>query len=286
MIRQRPSMLNREAVRRILKSALREDLGPGDITTESILTGEELGRAQAVAKGEMIVAGLPVFGEAFGLLDEKISIAEFCKDGDRLRPQYILAECRGRLGAILSAERVALNLLQRLSGIATLTGRFVEAAAGTGVRILDTRKTIPGLRILDKYAVRVGGGFNHRFGLADGILIKENHIAAAGGIAQAITRVRRSAHHLLKIEIETANLTEVKEALAAGADVIMLDNMSLAEMKEAVALVAGRVPLEASGNVTLANVRRIAECGVDMISVGALTHSAPAADISLLVTTG
>lgn len=278
-------MLDKQAVRRIISTALREDLGSGDITTRAIVTGEEKGQARAVAKSELVAAGLEVFAETFRLLDGGMIINIHLSDGDKAHPGEVLAVCQGPLGAILMAERVALNLLQRMSGIATLTKRYVEAVAGTGVKILDTRKTMPGLRILDKYAVRMGGGFNHRFGLADGILIKDNHLVVAGGVAAAIERVRRWSHHLLKVEVEVKNLGELKEAIAAGADVVMLDNMTLAEMREAVEFVGGRIPLEASGNVTLANVREIALTGVDFISVGALTHSAPAADISLVITT-
>jgi nicotinate-nucleotide pyrophosphorylase (carboxylating) len=196
----------------------------------------------------------------------------------------LLAEVSGRLAPILTAERVALNLLQRMCGIATATRRYADAVAGTKARILDTRKTMPGLRILDKYAVRAGGGANHRFALYDGVLIKDNHIAAAGGIGQAVRRVRERIPHTLKIEVEVRDLAGLEEALAAGADAVLLDNMGLDEMARAVQRVAGRVPLEASGNMTLERVREVAETGVDLISVGALTHSASAADISLNVT--
>jgi nicotinate-nucleotide pyrophosphorylase (carboxylating) len=194
-----------------------------------------------------------------------------------------IAEISGNLSSMLTAERVALNFLQRMSGIATLTRRYVDEVKGTKAKILDTRKTAPGLRYLDKYAVRIGGGHNHRFGLYDGVLIKDNHIAAAGGISQALARVRGRLPHTLKVEIEVKNLQELKEAMDSGADVIMLDNMSLDDMGKAVAATGGRVPLEASGNVSLANVRKIAETGVDFISVGALTHSVAAADISLMI---
>ncbi|HOD29931.1 MAG TPA: carboxylating nicotinate-nucleotide diphosphorylase [Syntrophales bacterium] len=279
-------MLSRAALDPILRQALAEDIGPGDVTTEAVLTGDERGRARAIAKSDLVVAGAEVFREVFTLLDTSLKVALSRRDGDQARPGDTLAELNGRLGSILTAERTALNFFQRLCGIATLTRRFVEEIDGTGARILDTRKTAPGLRLLDKYAVRVGGGRNHRFALFDGVLIKDNHIAAAGGIADAVAKVRSTVAHLMKIEVECKNAAEVEEALTAGADAVMLDNMDLPAMREAVALVRGRVPLEASGNVTLANVRRVAETGVDFISVGALTHSVAAADISLDIQRG
>ncbi|MDI6725936.1 MAG: carboxylating nicotinate-nucleotide diphosphorylase [Smithellaceae bacterium] len=274
-------MRHKHLLKDLLLSALAEDLGPGDVTTESIVGEKETGCAEAVAKSEMVAAGLFLFEEAFLCLDPFMDVQCHVNDGDLVQPGAVLVRLEGNLRAILSAERVALNFLQRLSGIATLTRSYVQAVAGTGVWILDTRKTTPGLRSLEKYAVTAGGGYNHRYGLQDGVLIKDNHIWAAGGIKEAVRRARRAAHHLLKIEVEVKNIAELEEALAAGAAVIMLDNMTIDQMTEAVALVAGRVPLEASGNVTLANVSAIAATGVNFISVGALTHSAPAADISL-----
>jgi nicotinate-nucleotide pyrophosphorylase (carboxylating) len=279
-------MLPKAVLDPILRQALAEDIGPGDVTTAAVLTGDERGQARAIAKSDLVVAGADVFREVFTLLDASLDVALSRRDGDRARPGDSLAELTGRLGSILTAERTALNFFQRLCGIATLTRRFVEEIDGTGARILDTRKTAPGLRLLDKYAVRVGGGRNHRFALFDGVLIKDNHIAAAGGIAAAVAKVRQTVAHLMKIEVECKNAAEVEEALAAGADAVMLDNMDLPAMREAVALVRGRVPIEASGNVTLANVRRVAETGVDFISVGALTHSVAAADISLNIQRG
>jgi len=279
-------MLPKTVLDPILRQALAEDIGPGDVTTEAILKGDERGRACAIAKSDLVVAGGEVFREVFLLVDPSLDVSLSRQDGDRARPGDGLAELNGRLGSILTAERTALNFFQRLCGIATLTRRFVEEIDGTGARILDTRKTAPGLRLLDKYAVRVGGGRNHRFALFDGVLIKDNHIAAAGGIAAAVAKVRQTVAHLVKIEVECKNAVEVGEALAAGADAVMLDNMDLPAMREAVALVRGRVPLEASGNVTLANVRSVAETGVDFISVGALTHSVAAADISLGIQQG
>jgi len=268
---------------KLIRAALAEDIGPGDVTCNAVLTGEEAGSARAVAKAGLVVAGLDVFRETFLLVDPGLTFTARAAEGQEVAPGTKLAEVAGALKSILMAERTALNLFQRMCGIATATRAFVQAVAGTKARILDTRKTAPGLRILDKYAVRAGGGTNHRYALFDGVLIKDNHIAAAGGVTPAIARARRHIAHTLKIEIEVKNLAELEEALAAGADTIMLDNMSPADMQAAVALTAGRVPLEASGNVTRENVRQIAATGVDFISVGALTHSVQAADISLLI---
>jgi nicotinate-nucleotide pyrophosphorylase (carboxylating) len=277
-------MLPRHMLARVIRMALEEDIGAGDITTGAALTGAEKGIARATAKSEMVVAGIGVFGEVFLTLDPSLGFNARRRDGDKVGEGELLAEISGRLSSILAAERVALNLFQRMSGIATTTRRYVDAIDGTRAKILDTRKTAPGLRILDKYAVRVGGGHNHRFALYDGVLIKDNHIAAAGGIGPAVMRVRERIPHTLKIEVEVRSGEELEEALDAGADVVMLDNMSLADMAGAVARVAGRIPLEASGNMTLARIKDVAETGVDLISVGALTHSVTAADISLNVT--
>lgn len=267
----------------IIRKALAEDIGPGDLTTSSILSGEERGEGCALAKSDLVLAGIDVFITAFRLLDPTATLREALVDGTAVRPGQTVAVVSGSLSALLSAERTALNFLQRMSGIATMTRQFVDAVKGTGTRILDTRKTVPGLRVLDKYAVRAGGGTNHRFALYDGVLIKENHVAAAGGIGSAVQRVRLRAPHTVRVEVEVRNLEELKEALDAGADMVMLDNMDLEAMREAVLRAGGRIPLEASGNVTLANVRTIAETGVDFISVGSLTHSVRAADISLLI---
>jgi nicotinate-nucleotide pyrophosphorylase (carboxylating) len=277
-------MLEMESVRKIIRRALEEDIRSGDVTTSNVLTGSERGQAAALAKEDLVVAGLDVFREVFRVRDASLVFAAVLSDGSRAPRGTVLATVEGSLASILTAERVALNLFQRMCGIATLTRQFVDAAAGTKAKILDTRKTMPGLRILDKYGVKIGGGHNHRYGLYDGILIKDNHIEAAGGIAEAVRRVRGQAPLMVKIEVEVKNLAEVEEALAAGADVIMLDNMHPDAMKKAVAFIAGRVPVEASGNVTLDTVGSIAKTGVDFISAGALTHSARAADISLKVT--
>jgi nicotinate-nucleotide pyrophosphorylase (carboxylating) len=270
-------------IKTLIKAALAEDIGPGDITTEATVSPRREGRALAVAKGDFVVAGLDVFAAVFQALDKKIRVTGRVTDGRRIKKGTVIAEVEGRLAAILQAERTALNLFQRMSGIATRTARDVAAARGTKARILDTRKTVPGLRLLDKMAVRLGGGANHRFGLYDAVLIKDNHIEAAGGIAAAVAAQRRRLKKPARIEVETKNLCEVAEALSCGVDVIMLDNMTCAAMKKAVGLVAGRALVEASGNVTLRRVRAIAATGVDWISVGELTHSVRAADISLLV---
>ena len=253
------------------------------MTTACTLTGSEKGTAKALAKEDLVLAGLEVFREVFRVRDAGIVFRSALKDGARVRRGEVLATLSGPLASILEAERVALNLLQRMCGIATLTRQFVDAVAGTKAAILDTRKTMPGLRVLDKYSVRVGGGRNHRYGLYDGILIKDNHIEAAGGIGPAVRRARGKAPLLVRIEVEVKTLAEVRQALAAGADVIMLDNMPIDAMRKAVALIGGRALVEASGNVTLATVQAIAATGVDCISSGALTHSARAADISLKV---
>jgi len=271
---------------RIIKNALAEDIGKGDITTAAIIRGNKRGQAQAIAKDDFIVAGIDVFQETFLFLDDRIKFEALIADGKKVKKGDIIAQITGPLASILQAERVALNLFQRMCGIATLTGKFVEAVSGTKAKILDTRKTIPGLRLLDKMAVKIGGGFNHRMGLYDGVLIKDNHIAAAGGIEAAVRDQKKSLTKKLKIEVETKNLMEVEEALNSGVDIIMLDNMPVDEMTKAVTLVGARALLEASGNVSLQNVARIAATGVDFISVGEITHSVRAADIALKIVAG
>ena len=267
----------------IIRNALREDIYTGDITTRSVIPQPRPAQARLIAKEEFILAGCEVAARVFTMLDPQTNYSSRFTDGALCSPGDLIGEISGLDAVILQGERVALNLLQRMSGIATLTSRYVAAVAGTGARIVDTRKTTPGLRVLEKYAVTVGGGGNHRAGLYDAVLIKENHITAAGGITAAVTRSRAVIPHTMKIEVETENLAEVAEAVARGADIIMLDNMDLAAMREAVALIAGRSLVEASGGVNLDTVRGIAETGVDLISVGALTHSARACDISLLL---
>jgi len=273
--------LPEKAVKEIVARALAEDIGPGDATTLATVDPGARCRAEIVAKAAGVIAGLPVAELTFRALDPGISFERVAGDGRRVEPGAVLARLAGSSRAVLTAERTALNFLQRMSGIATLTAQYVAAVQGTKARIADTRKTAPGLRLLDKCAVRVGGGLNHRIGLFDGILVKDNHIRAAGGLAQAVARARKSAHHLLKVEVEAQSIAQVEQALAAGAEVIMLDNLALEDVRKAVALIAGRAKTEASGGVNLDNVRALADCGVDYISVGALTHSAPALDISL-----
>lgn len=274
-----------QAIRRIIETALAEDIGTGDVTTKATVNSDKKGQARAYAKSDFVLAGIDVFAETFLFLDGNIKIKKNYPDGAAVKSGDIVAEVSGNLAVILQAERVALNILQRMCGIATLTDKYVKAVAGTKAKILDTRKTAPGLRLLDKMAVKTGGGFNHRMGLYDGSLIKDNHIAAAGGITAAVTAQRRMLPHTLKIEVETKNASEVEEALNCGVDIIMLDNMTPVAMKEAVALIDGRAISEASGNVGLHNVAAIAATGVDLISVGELTHSVRAADISLKITT-
>jgi nicotinate-nucleotide pyrophosphorylase (carboxylating) len=267
----------------IIRNALAEDIHTGDITTQALQLKSGTVSGILKSKEDMIVCGLGVAARVFSILDEETTFTPRYADGDFVLSGTVIAEMSGNASSLLQGERVALNLMQRMSGVATLTARYVRAVEGTKVRIVDTRKTTPGLRVLEKYAVRVGGGINHRTGLYDGVLIKENHIAAAGGISEAIRRARVYIPHTLKIEIETESLADVSEALAAGADIIMLDNMDIKNMEEAVVLIAGRATVEASGGVNLTTVRAIAETGVDIISVGALTHSAPAMDISMLL---
>ncbi|MFZ1036189.1 MAG: carboxylating nicotinate-nucleotide diphosphorylase [Smithella sp.] len=268
---------------KIIKNALAEDIGTGDITTQATVSSKKKGRALAIAKDDFVIAGIDVFAETFRCLDKNIKVKKIVNDGSRVKKGALIAEVSGSLSNILKAERVSLNLFQRMSGIATLTAKYVEAVRGCKAVILDTRKTVPNLRILDKMAVRIGGGTNHRIGLYDGVLIKDNHIEAAGGITAAVNAQRRQLPRKMKIEVETKNLMEVKEALRCGVDIIMLDNMSVGVMKKAVDLVAGRAQIEASGNVSLQNVARIAAIGVDFISVGEITHSVRAADISLKI---
>lgn len=267
---------------RIVQNALQEDIGSGDITTAATIDPGTVSRAELVAKEDFILAGIDVARRVFYRLDDKVAFESLSCDGRPVRRGEVFAWIKGEAAVLLQGERVALNLLQRMCGIATLTAQFVKAVEGTGAVIVDTRKTTPGLRILEKYAVRMGGGRNHRTSLYDGVLIKENHIAAAGGIATAVRRARDRVSHVLKIEIETQNLKEVGEALEAGADIILLDNMDTATLRQAVELVGGRALTEASGGVNLETVRDIAETGVDFISVGALTHSFRSMDISML----
>lgn len=273
-------------VREAVARALAEDVGAGDVTAAAVVEEESQCRAAVIVKEEGVIAGLEVARFTFQMLDSEVSFEQEVPEGARVTSGEVAARVLGRTRPIVTGERTALNFLQRMSGIATLTARYVAAVEGTDARIIDTRKTAPGLRALDKYAVRAGGGRNHRMGLFDGVLIKDNHLRAAGGAGAAVERARAWAHHLVKVEVEAKTLSEVEEALKAGADVILLDNMDVGQVAEAVELAGGRCELEVSGRVTLDNVRALAECGVDFISVGALTHSAPALDVSLEIEGG
>jgi nicotinate-nucleotide pyrophosphorylase (carboxylating) len=268
-----------DTLERVVEAALAEDVGQGDVTTDSTVAPDAQGTAELVTRAPGVVAGLDAVEAVFRALDPGIVFEPLVDEGTTLATPVAVARVSGPLRAILTGERTALNLLGRLSGIATLTRRYVDAVAGTGVEILDTRKTTPGLRSLEKHAVACGGGTNHRFGLDDGVLVKDNHLRAAGSVQAAVERLRGATD--LPIEVECDTLEQVEDALAAGADAILLDNMRLDELRHAVALTDGRARLEASGGVTLDTVRAVAETGVDQISVGALTHSAPALDVSL-----
>ena len=276
------SVFGQASVRRLIRIALEEDVGRGDVTTAATVGVAVEAVATIVARHPVVVAGLPivpVIVEEAGI--EAPRIEARCQEGAAVGSETVIGELRGKAAGLLTIERVMLNFLQRMCGVATLTRRYVEAVAGTRAKIVDTRKTVPGWRLLDKYAVVTGGGVNHRFGLDDGVLIKDNHIVASGGIGAAIERARRHAHHLIRVEVECETMAQVDVALASGVDAILLDNMAAAEIAAAVRRIGGRVCVEASGGVTLATVREIAEAGPDLISVGALTHSAPAADLSL-----
>jgi nicotinate-nucleotide pyrophosphorylase (carboxylating) len=269
---------------RIVDLALEEDIGLGDITTLATVPADRQATGHFLAKGDGVISGLRVVAAVFARVDPAIQYRPRVADGDPVRAGDRFAEVSGSARSLLSAERVALNFLQRLSGVATATARYVEAVRGTRARVIDTRKTTPGLRLLEKEAVRHGGGHNHRFGLSDGVLIKDNHLAAIGGpdrIARAIAAARDLAPHTLRVEVEVTSFEELEQALEARADVILLDNMSVEQMADAVRHVDGRAMLEASGGITLASIRAVAETGVDLISSGALTHSAPSLDISL-----
>lgn len=271
-----PSVIN------IIYNALEEDICQGDVTTNLLIPEDRKSKAYCIAKENFVLAGLPFVREVFRILDPSILFKTLYNDGSKVKKGNIIAEISGKTCVILKGERVSLNIVQRLSGIATLTSRYVEKTRRLKAKIVDTRKTTPCHRFMEKYAVKVGGGYNHRFGLFDGILIKDNHIKTLGSIKKAV-REAKKGHHLFKIEVEVKNLKELKEAIESGADIIMLDNMSVRDMKEAVKIAKGRIMLEASGNISLENVREVAETGVDLISVGALTHSAPAVDISLKI---
>lgn len=270
-------------IKDLIDLALAEDIGTGDITTDAVVSATSIGRGKIVAKEGMILAGLDVARQVFLRLDPTTRVRTTSDDGDRASAGQTVMEIEGRLAVLLQGERTALNFLQRLSGMATHVRRFVDILGDRPVRLVDTRKTMPGWRILEKYAVRVGGAHNHRVGLYDGVLIKDNHIAACGGITAAVERVRRRVSHLVRIEVETTNMDQVEEALAAGAEVIMLDNMDLAAIEKAVNAIAGRAQVEVSGNVTAKTLTQLADTGVDIISVGALTHQATSVDLSMRI---
>ena len=265
----------------LILQALQEDITSEDVTTNAILSEDGRGQAELLAKDDGVIAGLAVFARAFTLLDEGVEVRFTVKDGDTVHKGQKLAVVTGSMRSILSAERVGLNYLQRMSGIATYTRQIVELLRGSRMKLVDTRKTTPNMRVFEKYAVTVGGGGNHRYNLSDGILLKDNHIGAAGGVGKAIAMAKAYAPFVRKIEVETETLDMVREAVEAGADIIMLDNMSHDMMKEAVALIDGRAETECSGNVTKENIASLADIGVDYISSGALTHSAPILDLSL-----
>lgn len=264
-----------------IRLALEEDITSEDVSTNAVTPEYKKGEVQLICKEDGILAGLPVFERVFVLLDPDIQVEYYAKDGDAVRSGQLLAKITGDVRALLSGERTALNYLQRMSGIATYTHTVAKMLKGTKTRLLDTRKTTPCMRVFEKYAVRVGGGENHRYNLSDGVLLKDNHIEAAGGVKEAVQAARAYAPFVRKIEVETESLQMVKEAVEAGADIIMLDNMTADEMKEAIRLIDGRAQTECSGNITMENIRAITELGVDFVSSGALTHSAPILDLSL-----
>ena len=274
-------LFNNPQVEQIITLALNEDIGTGDITTLSTIPEDKTATGRFVAKEDMIICGIDLAAHIFARVDPSIELKANFKDGDAVKKGDVIATVSGNAQNVLTGERTALNFMQRLTGIATRTHASVAEVAGTNAKITDTRKTTPGLRVLEKYAVRVGGGTNHRFNLADGVLIKDNHIAVSGGIKNAVKNARAVIPHTLKIEVEVETKEQLAEALDAGADIIMLDNMSYDLMRECVGLVAGRALVEASGNMGEKSLREVAETGVDIISIGALTHTVKAADISL-----
>ncbi len=276
--------VNLRAIRDLLEMALREDIGMGDITSDSVVPADTQARGMILSKDEGIIAGLDVAGEIFRMLDPEVDFRKLVSDGEQIHQRQELAIAEGSARSILTAERTVLNFLQRLSGIATITSKYVSAASDYHAAIIDTRKTTPGWRVLEKYAVRVGGGCNHRFGLYDAVLIKDNHIAAVGGIINAVARAQERISHTMKIEVEAETLDQVREAIESSADIIMLDNMDAETMSEAVRLISGKAIVEASGGIRLENIPAVAATGVDLISIGALTNSAPPLDISMSMT--
>ncbi|MEI6677882.1 MAG: carboxylating nicotinate-nucleotide diphosphorylase [Mariniphaga sp.] len=275
------SSLNFDTIKSVIDFAFAEDIGDGDITTNSLIPIDLQTKATMVAKSSGMIAGLAVAEYIFRTLNAEIEFKAFVSDGDFINKGDLILEIKGSYRALLTGERLALNFLQRMSGIATMTNRCVKELSGYKTQILDTRKTVPGLRLLDKYAVRMGGGTNHRIGLYDMVLIKDNHIKIAGGISAAVAQIKKSVPNNIKIEVEVTSFEEAKEALAAGADIIMLDNMTTANMAESVKFIDGRAKVEASGNMTIERLKEVASTGVDFISIGALTHSVIAFDISM-----
>jgi len=269
----------------LIDLALMEDMSGGDITTRATITDNHRSTAAVSAKEDLVLAGIPVFHAVFERLGEGVLITDKCSDGDVVSKGTVIIEVKGPTATLLMGERTALNFLMRLSGIATLTRQCVDAVAGTNAAVVDTRKTTPGWRYLEKYAVRMGGGRNHRFSLSDGVLIKDNHITASGGIAEALGRAQKHAPHTSRIEVEVSNVEQISEALDAGADILLLDNMTPHEITDAVGLIDGRAMVEASGGITLDNIRAYAEAGVDFISLGALTHGAQSVDINMKIMT-
>lgn len=265
----------------LILEALREDISSEDVTTNSVMKEAVTGEVELICKQDGVIAGLDIFKRVFELLDDNVNTEFYCKDGDEVNNGQLLGKVTGDIRVLLSGERVALNYLQRMSGIATYTNQVAKLLNGSKTKLLDTRKTTPNMRIFEKYAVRVGGGYNHRYNLSDGILLKDNHIGAAGSVTKAVQMAKEYAPFVRKIEVEVENMDMVKEAVAAGADIIMLDNMTLQDMKEAVKYINGRAETECSGNVTKENIENLVSIGVDYISSGALTHSAPILDISL-----
>ena len=268
-------------VDQLILEALREDISSEDVTTNAVMREAVDGEVDLICKQDGVIAGLDVFKRVFELLDDKVRVEFYCKDGDEVKNKQLMGKVYGDIRVLLSGERVALNYLQRMSGIATYTHSVADLLKGSKTKLLDTRKTTPNMRIFEKYAVRVGGGYNHRYNLSDGVLLKDNHIGAAGSVTKAVEMAKEYAPFVRKIEIEVENLDMVKEAVEAGTDIIMLDNMSTEEMQEAIKIIDGRAETECSGNVTKENIGRLTALGVDYISSGALTHSAPIMDISL-----
>ncbi len=265
----------------LIKSALKEDISDEDVSTNAVIDKYVPGSVQLICKQDGVICGLPVFERVFKILDEKTEISFYAQDGDIVEKGRLIAEVTGDIRVLLSGERTALNFLQRMSGIATYTAEMVKLLKGSKTKLLDTRKTTPNMRLFEKYAVKVGGGNNHRYNLSDGVLLKDNHIGAAGGVREAVARAKKYAPFVRKIEVEVETLDMCREALSAGADIIMLDNMSAQEMKKAVKMIDGRALTECSGNVTKESIKNILDTGVDFVSSGALTHSAPILDLSL-----